>query len=322
MKPKSPLNIALVAGGTSAEREVSLKGAKQVKEALLRLGHRVREYDPRDDGLVRLVQDGQGLDCAFLVLHGTFGEDGRIQGLLDMMGLPYQGAGVLGSALAMDKHIAKVMYERNGIPTPRWYLVSRDQGLQDPKGVALGLGGFPLMVKPRCEGSSIGMGVARDMDSLVSLVETALKWDEYAIIEEYIQGRELSCGVLEGWGDWTLPPIEIIPGEAHEFFDYNAKYTPGATKEICPAPVPTQVEEMARRLAKKAHEALCLKDYSRTDMIMAPTGELYVIETNTIPGMTETSLLPQEAKVAGLGFDELIAFLVDRALAKSGMTPP
>ena len=314
MESSRPLNIALLAGGISAERDVSLKGAKAVKEALIRLGHHVIDYDPRED-LTRLAKEAAGLHCAFLLLHGAFGEDGRVQGFLDMIGLPYQGAGVLGSALAMDKHLTKVLYEKNGIPTPRWHLIHRENLLRGLDSVCKELD-LPLMVKPRSQGSSIGMGMAKDIHSLEALVKEALSWDEYVIIEEYVQGRELSCGVLEGWGDWTLPPIEIIPSEEFEFFDYEAKYTPGATEEICPASIPAGVERQARKLARKAHEALLLADYSRTDMILAPSGRLYVIETNTIPGMTETSLLPQEARVAGLEFHELIAFLLDRALKK------
>ncbi len=314
MEVKSPLRIALIAGGVSAEREVSLKGARQIRAALKRLGYDVLEFDPQTD-LARLVKEAYRLDCALLVLHGPFGEDGRMQGFLDMIGLPYQGSGVLGSAIAMDKHLAKTIYTANGIPTPGWRLLTRPVEEGDLQAIIESLG-LPLMVKPKTQGSSIGMGIARDVDGLKALVESAFEWDDELIVEEFIQGRELSVGVLEDFGDWTLPPIEIIPGDQYEFFDYEAKYSPGATKEVCPAPVDPDIEARARDLAKRAHSALGLSDYSRTDMLLTEDGSLLVIETNTIPGMTETSLLPQEAAVAGLGFDSLIDHLVKLAMKK------
>ncbi len=314
MEVKSPLRIALIAGGVSAEREVSLKGARQIRAALKRLGYEVQEFDPQTD-LARLVKEAYRLDCALLVLHGPFGEDGRMQGFLDMIGLPYQGSGVLGSAIAMDKHLAKTIYTANGIPTPGWRLLTRPVEEGDLQAIIESLG-LPLMVKPKTQGSSIGMGIAWDVDGLKALVESAFEWDDELIVEEFIQGRELSVGVLEDFGDWTLPPIEIIPGDQYEFFDYEAKYSPGATQEVCPAPVDPDIEARARDLAKRAHSALGLSDYSRTDMLLTEDGSLLVIETNTIPGMTETSLLPQEAAVAGLGFDSLIDHLVKLAMKK------
>ncbi|OCC14835.1 D-alanine--D-alanine ligase [Dissulfuribacter thermophilus] len=302
----------MIYGGKSAERDVSIAGARQVKRALLSLGYEVFEYDPLTD-LKKIVEDADRLDGAFLVLHGAFGEDGRMQGFLDMLGIPYQGAGVLGSALSMDKHLSKTIYVANDIPTPQWSLIGKDfnkEGLNDL------LGGLrlPLMVKPRKQGSSVGMGIANDIEGLKTIIDEAFKWDDWVILEEFIEGRELSVGVLEGYSPPVLPPVEIIPGEGYEFFDYEAKYTPGATKEVCPAPVPEEVAARAQDLALKAHRALCLKDYSRTDMILSETGELFVIETNTIPGMTETSLFPQEAKAVGLEFEALIAHLVERML--------
>ncbi len=314
MEEKNSLNVALLAGGKSSEREVSLKGAEQVKGALLELGHRVYQYDPACD-LERLLKEAPDLDCAFLVLHGAFGEDGRIQGFLDMIGLPYQGAGVMGSAMAMDKHISKTIYEGHGIPTPRWLLVQR--GMREPSVEKIvDVLGLPIMVKPRTQGSSIGMGIARDEDDIQVRMEQAFEWDEFLILEQYIQGREISVGVLETFGDETLPPIEIVPGKEFEFFDYKAKYTPGATQEICPAPLEKALERQARDLAKKAHYALGLSDYSRTDMLLGDDGSLLVIETNTIPGMTATSLFPQEAKEAGLCFKDLVGFLLMLAFKK------
>ena len=312
MEMKRPIRIALIAGGMSAEREVSLKGAVQIKGALLRLGYEVKEYDPQTD-LNRLLKEANDFDCAFLSLHGPFGEDGRMQGFLDMIGLPYQGSGVLGSALAMDKHLAKTIYTANGIPTPKWRLVSSPVDEEELKMLIDSLG-LPLMVKPRTQGSSIGMGIARDAGSLKALVKEAFKWDNDLLVEEFIEGREISVGVIEDFGEWSLPPIEIIPEEKYDFFNYEAKYSPGATKEVCPAPLPEHIKAKAKNLAKEAHRVLELAHYSRTDMLLTDKEELYVIETNTIPGMTETSLLPQEAAVAGLNFDALIDHLVRLAL--------
>lgn len=309
---KSTPRIALIYGGKSAERDVSIAGARQVKSALLSLGYEVLEYDPLTD-LKKIVEDAEMLDGAFLVLHGAYGEDGRMQGFLDMLGIPYQGAGVLGSALSMDKHLSKTIYVANDIPTPKWSLIGKDFNKKSLNDLLDGLH-LPLMVKPRNQGSSVGMGIANDIEGLKTIIDEAFKWDDWVILEEFIEGRELSVGVLEGHSPQVLPPVEIIPGKGHEFFDYEAKYTPGATKEICPAPVPEEVAARAQDLALRAHRALCLKDYSRTDMIYSEGGELFVIETNTIPGMTETSLFPQEANEVGLEFEALIAHLVERML--------
>ena len=331
-----PLQIALIYGGLSAEREVSLKGAKAVKAALLELGCTVRDYDIKFD-LKKIIEDADQIDCAFIALHGEYGEDGRIQGLLDMLGIPYQGAGVLGSSLAMDKHIAKTIYSANNIPTPKWITLNRSEvrGISQQnirEIMAENKFSLPVVIKPKGQGSSIGINIVKGIDAgnnkndeiwdeeTLNMIKNglyeAIKWDEAIIIEEYIEGRELSVGVVEGISPQTLPPIEIRPDEQFNFFDYKAKYTPGATAEICPADIDPHVEDRARALALNAHNALCLKDYSRTDMILDRSSNLWVIETNTIPGMTETSLLPQEARAVGIEFKGLIRHLITMALKK------
>jgi len=289
--------VALLCGGKSAEREVSLRGGEAVHRALLVRGHKVKVFDPAKD-LPQLVKEASTFDAAFLVLHGPGGEDGTVQGLLDLLGLPYQGAGVLGSALAMDKALSKMLYQRAGLLVPR--AVEIRQG--EPVKEALVKIGFPLVVKPVSQGSSVGLSLVENEAMLQEALKEAFAHEDRVLIEEYIAGREITVGVL---GGEALPVVEIRPGKGYRFFDYEAKYTPGATEEICPAPIPQEIARRAQEAALIAHQALRLRHYSRTDMILS--GEkIYVLETNTIPGMTETSLLPLAAKVAGLSFENLV----------------
>lgn len=311
MIPNRKLRLALLCGGRSAEREVSLAGAAEVEKALDSGRYEVHRYDPATD-LGRLVAEARGLDVAFILLHGRYGEDGTIQGLLDLLDLPYQGSGVLGSALAMDKHLAKTVYGQAGIPTPLWAHLRRGTHV-DPGRIKERLG-LPLMVKPVTQGSSVGMTKVVSVEGLVPALEQAWEWDERILVEAYVHGRELTGGVLGLEDLFPLPLVEIIPGERYAFFDYEAKYQPGATVEVCPAQVTEDVTRRGRDLAMAAHRALQLRGYSRTDMMLTKTGELFVLETNTIPGMTPTSLLPQAAQVAGLSFSQLLDRLLEIAL--------
>ncbi len=294
--------MALLAGGCSAEREVSLKGAEAVKRALKARGIPYVFFDPAKD-LPLLASQAKDFDVAFLVLHGPGGEDGRIQGFLDALGLPYQGSGVLGSALAMDKSLSKLLYQNSALPVPR--SIEWRKGEPVPQ-----LEFFPVVVKPVSQGSSVGMSLVSDQEALEEALFLAGRYEERVLIEEYLEGRELTVGVLD---EEALPVVEIIPGEGHRFFDYEAKYTPGATEEICPARVPKEIFAKAQEYALRAHRALRLRHYSRTDFIWAGE-EVYVLETNTIPGMTETSLLPLAAKVAGYSFEDLVEKLLLLAL--------
>ncbi len=299
------LKVALLCGGNSPEREVSLKGADAVKKALLALGHQVIVFDPAKD-LPLFAQRAKEFEVAFLVLHGPGGEDGTIQGFLDSLGIPYQGAGVLGSALAMDKALSKILYRQAGLATPKAVVAEKEKDIP-------ALDFFPVVVKPVSQGSSVGITLVQDKKELFSALERAFSFEDQVLIEEYLEGVELTVGVL---GDEALPVVEIRPGEGHLFFDYQAKYTPGATEEICPAQIPETIAQEAQRQALVAHKALRLRHYSRTDFILK--GErLYVLETNTIPGMTETSLLPLAAKVAGYSFKDLVQKLLELALATS-----
>ena len=297
-KPK----IALLCGGNSPEREVSLKGGRAVAEALAKRGYPFEVFDPAKD-LPALCRRAREFDLAFPVLHGPGGEDGTIQGFLESLGLPYLGAGVLGSALAMDKALSKLLYREAGLKVPQGVVVS--------KGEVSFRVAFPAVVKPVSQGSSVGISIVRDEAELFRALELAFRYEERVLVEEYVSGRELTVPVL---GEEALPVVEIRPGEGHDFFDYQAKYTPGATEEICPAPIPEGVARAAQEAALIAHRALRLRHLSRTDLILTEAGELFVLETNTLPGMTETSLFPLAARAVGLTFEDLVERLISLAL--------
>ncbi|MFH1217826.1 MAG: D-alanine--D-alanine ligase [Pseudomonadota bacterium] len=305
------LRIALLAGGKSGERDVSLAGAKGVMAALDKEKYSVVQYDPATD-LARLAADAVELDAAFILLHGPLGEDGSMQGFLDLLGLPYQGSGVLGSALAMDKNLAKILYRQAGLRVASWRMAS-PKDVVNPGLFADGLR-FPLVVKPVRQGSSLGMSIAHDEKQLETGLEKAFVYDQEVMVEEFVRGREVTGGVLGNDDLEALPLVEIIPGKEYPFFDYQAKYTKGATREICPADLPEEITARAQAAALAAHRVLRLRGYSRTDMIVSEEGEVVVIETNTIPGMTPTSLLPQAAAAAGIDFSALLDRLIGLAL--------
>ena len=308
---KRKIRVALLAGGCSGEREVSLAGAAGFEAAIDREKYDLIRYDPKTD-IARIAEDADSIDVAFILLHGTYGEDGTVQGFLDLLDIPYQGAGVLGSSLAMDKNMAKVLYRQQNLPVARWQMaVDADQ--KDPERLLEDLS-LPLVVKPVREGSSLGMSVAETVDELRDGIRLAYEYDSEVMVEEFIQGREITVGVIGNDKLLPLPLIEIIPGDSFSFFDYRAKYEKGASQEICPADVPEEIAAMAQQYAVAAHKTLQLRGYSRTDMMLTEDGKLYILETNTIPGMTPTSLLPQAAKEAGLSFAQLIDRLLTLAL--------
>ncbi len=298
--------VALLCGGDSPEREVSLKGGAAVEQALLSLGYEVVVFDPPRD-LPRLAERVAEFDVAFLVLHGPGGEDGTIQGFLDSLRLPYQGAGVLGSALAIHKGLSRLLYQRAGLPVPPGETFSKEKRAQIP--FFCQKLGYPVVVKPATQGSSLGLSVVKTPEELPAALERAFALDAEVVIEKFVKGREITVGVL---GEEALPVVEIIP-EGREYFDYETKYTPGAAREVCPAEIPESLARKAQAYALAAHRALRLRHYSRTDMIVQ--GEkIYLLETNTIPGMTETSLLPLAARAVGLTFEKLVERLLFMAL--------
>jgi len=303
--------IALVAGGVSGERQVSLNGAAGVEKALDPQKFTIVRYDPATD-LARLAADAPEIDFAFILLHGLFGEDGTMQGFLDLLNVPYQGSGVLGSAVAMDKHLAKELYKLNGLPVADWEIIKKGDPVEvDSLESKFGL---PVVIKPVREGSSLGLTLAKTRLELESGIEKALQHDSSIMVERYIRGRELTVGVLGNSEIMPLPVIEIIPGEEFAFFDYDAKYKPGASEEICPAQISESITQEVQKYGVMAHKALRLRGYSRTDMILEDNGSVYLLETNTIPGMTQTSLMPQAAAEYGLDFSQFLEKLIELGL--------
>lgn len=309
----SQIRLALLCGGTSSEREVSLSGAKVVKDAFDPARFVVTVYDTATD-LPRLCQEASNIDVAFILLHGKGGEDGSIQGLLELLNIPYQGSGVTGSAVAMDKRLSKILYKQAGILTPDWVYVTRNEQVS-PEDIVKQLG-LPMIVKPASQGSSVGMSKVMEIAQLKEAIDNALSYDEACLIEPFLEGRELTGGVLGLEELQPLPIVEICPAQKYQFFDYEAKYQKGATREICPAHISEEQAKAAQKLAVQAHKALGLSGYSRTDIILANDGSMYVLETNTIPGMTPTSLLPQAASAAGINFNDLLERLVQMAMRR------
>ncbi|MCG6918404.1 MAG: D-alanine--D-alanine ligase [Deltaproteobacteria bacterium] len=306
------LTVALLSGGRSAEREVSLKSGEQVYQALDKDKYHIRRYDPRDD-LARLITEAEEIDVALIILHGRYGEDGTIQGLLELLDIPYHGSGVLGSALGINKILSKRLYEHAGLPVSPYLILDRD----DPSGQAKveEVLGFPVVIKPEHEGSSIGLSIVSETGKLEPALKLAGKYDRLVLVERYLEGTEITGAVLGNRNPEPLPLVEIVPGDQYDFFDYEAKYKPGATEEICPARLSEELTKKAQGYAVRAHQALKCRGYSRTDMIVSDN-EVYILETNTIPGMTATSLYPQAAAAAGISFSQLLDRLIELALEK------
>ncbi len=306
------MRLALIAGGKSSEREVSLKSAAQVFEALDKGKYDIRRYDPLTD-LEKLVQEAPEIQAALIIMHGKGGEDGAMQGFLDLLEIPYQGSGVMASALAMNKELSKALYQMAGLRVPNALAFSR-QVAPTPEEIEATLG-LPAVIKPATEGSSIGISLARNLAELKAGLAAAFGYDSHLLVEEFIQGTEITGAVLGNATARALPLVEIIPTDKYAFFDYEAKYQPGASNEICPARLSPELTGQAQTCALKAHQALGCRGYSRTDMIVKDD-KIYVLETNTIPGMTATSLFPQAAKAAGLDFPALLDKLIELALEK------
>ncbi|MFL9870740.1 D-alanine--D-alanine ligase family protein [Paraburkholderia megapolitana] len=322
--PEMKLKVAVLFGGTSEEREVSIASGAQVINALRSAGHevlaietsrglltaeeeshllssRVDEVPPASDALAVLRSAEAGLirsaaladvDVVFLALHGGTGEDGTIQAMLDMAGMAYTGSGHLGSAIAMDKDMSKRLFVAAGIATPRWLMTP-----SAPEEILREIG-YPLVVKPNRQGSTVGLSVVRNPDALGAAIEHASQFDNEIMLEQFIAGRELTVGVL---GDRALSVGEIVI-EPDAIFDYKAKYQPGAVREIFPADLPDHVVATAQDAALRVHRALKLEGYSRADFRLDANGRLWCLEVNTLPGMTATSLLPQSAGASGISF--------------------
>jgi D-alanine-D-alanine ligase len=297
--------IGVLMGGLSAEREVSLKSGAAVHRALLESGFNAVAIDVGRDLADRLK--AERVEAAFICLHGRYGEDGAVQGVLELLGIPYTGSGVLASALAMDKIFAKKIFAASGMTiTP--YVVMPYGAEVDAAALPFPL---PVVVKPSREGSSVGVSIVKRAEDLRGAVEVAWRYDREILVEQYVKGREIQVGILDGR---AIGAIEIVP--KNEFYDFEAKYTDGMATHILPAPLPPGQYAALLAAGEEAHRCLGCSGYSRVDFIVTPAGDAYVLEVNTLPGMTALSLLPEIAQGAGIGFVELVERIILSASLK------
>lgn len=307
----SSINVALLMGGKSGEREISLASGYSALKALQEAGFQVAAIDtgsPED--LKTLVE--KHFDVAFLALHGKQGEDGTIQGMLEILEIPYTGSGVWSSATAINKPLAKVFYERNGVPTPASLtLLSPEEKTAEE---IISVVGEHCVVKAATEGSALGVYICQGKEEVERAIKDVFEIDTTALVETYIEGDEFTVAVLGNENPQALPIIQIIP--THEFYDFESKYAVGGSQHICPAEIDEETQKYMSELAVRAHQALQCRGMSRTDILRDKKGKLWVLETNTIPGMTETSLLPDAAGVAGYSFPELCTEIIRLALEK------
>ena len=341
------MKIVVLAGGNSTERDVSLSSGSMIYKALKGRGHKavlldvylgyegelsgiferdtdwaaavgaIGEVNPDPETLKTLRKDGgkqffgpnvlklcSQADCVFLALHGANGEDGKIQACFELMGIPYTGADSVSSAIAMDKGISKDLFKAYGIPTPEGFRLKKGAGEEETVF-------FPCVVKASCEGSSVGVSIVRNEEEYRAAKEEAFRYGQEAIVEQYIKGREFSVGILFGK---ALPVIEMVP--QMEFYDYKAKYQAGSAVEICPAPLSREKTEEIQEIAERVFQALRLQSYARIDFVMSDSEEIFCLEANTLPGMTATSLLPQEAAAAGMDFGALCQRILEDAMER------
>jgi len=299
--------IGILMGGISPEREISLKTGEAILKALKEKGYQVVKIEVDQKVPFRLIEEK--IEIAFIALHGPWGEDGTIQGMLEIMGIPYTGSGVLASALAMNKVMAKRIFLYHNLPTPEFQVLNK----KDPE-IKLTIIP-PLVVKPVCGGSTIGTSVVRSYEEIKTALQKASLYSDELLIEKYVEGTDLTVGILEGK---PLPLIQIIPKSG--FYDYSSKYTPGETEYRIPAPLPQEVTRRAQKLAVSAFQALQCSGVARVDLRLTPQEELTILEVNTIPGFTETSLLPMAAAKVGIDFPNLTELIL--CSAKLHITNP
>jgi D-alanine-D-alanine ligase len=294
--------VAVLMGGRSAEREISLKSGTRVLEALRGRGVDAHPFDPAELGLDQLL--AQRYARVFIALHGRFGEDGTIQGALEYLGIPYTGSGVMASALAMDKWRTKLLWQAAGIPTPPYEVLSRTS---DFSGVAERLG-LPLMIKPAREGSSIGMSKVTSVETIPGAFELAAQYDSLILAERFIEGVELTAAIL---GEEALPLIRLETPRV--FYDYEAKYFADDTRYILPCGLPPRQEKRVQELALEAFRLLGCSGWGRVDLMLDGSGNPYFLEVNTIPGMTDHSLVPMAARARGISFEDLVVRILESA---------
>lgn len=306
------LRVAVLAGGWSAERAISLVTGREVFKGFRDLGWKVKFIDLKRGNLAGLIQSLKQwkTEVVFPCLHGPGGEDGCIQGLLELAGIPYGGSGVQASSLAMDKVVSKRLLSQAGLPTPTWRLVDKKQfGIRIAEcGRSLPL---PCVVKPPSQGSSVGITIVKKRAQSAAALKLAWSYEPVALVENYVKGREFTAGIL---GEEALPVVEIVA--KNDFYDWQSKYEEGGSRHLCPAPVPSSLEKKIKSLALQAHRLLGCKGWSRVDMMLDAKRKLWILEVNTLPGMTPTSLLPDAARAAGINFGQLLQRMLEASLIR------
>jgi len=288
--------VAVLLGGPGAEREVSLRSGAAVAKALRACGAIVEEVDVKGPDFVL----PQGVDLAYNMIHGTFGEDGQLQDILDARGIPYTGEGAAGSKVAFDKILSKKQFDAASVPTAKWHIIREGEQPQLE---------LPFVIKAPKQGSSVGVHIIKHASQVPAALADCFQFGDEVLVEEFVKGRELTIGIL---GQEALPIIEIVPNEG--FYDYAHKYTKGASEYFVPADIGAEATQLVQEAAVAAHKALGLEVYSRVDILLAPDGRIGVLEINTIPGMTETSLLPKAAAVVGFDFPALCERIAEISL--------
>lgn len=304
--------VALLAGGTSGEREISLASGKGAGDALRAAGFPVDEFDPSSPDDLKAIIDGH-YDVAFLCLHGKGGEDGCLQGFLETIGLPYTGPGVWSSATAMNKAKSKLFYQQADIPTAPFVYVKQGDDYDVAAICALMEG--QCVVKPATEGSALGIYIVEGEEAVAQAIEAVFEIDPLVVVEKFLAGTEITVAVIGNEDAFALPIIEIVP--RGEFYDFDSKYAPGGSQHICPAPFDDELTAIIQDQAVRAHKVLGCTGVSRSDFILDENNVAWILETNTIPGMTATSLLPDAARAAGMDFPELCTRLVGYALEEA-----
>jgi len=298
--------IGVIMGGTSSEREVSLATGRPILETLLARGYDAVGILMEGSDLPERLR-GAGVELAFIALHGGSGENGAVQGLLEVMGIPYTGSGVLASAMAMDKVVSKSLFAAAGLHVPPYRVVRSVEGLRE----ALAASAFPApwVIKPAAEGSSIGVSIVQNEEEIDAAAREAFRYGDRVILEKYVPGREIQIGVL---ADRSIGAVEVCPSKS--FYDYECKYTAGKTRYVLPPELDPSLLESVEAAALRAHRTLGCRAYSRVDFRLDPDGRPYILEVNTLPGMTPTSLLPKIARQAGIGFGELLEEIIGASI--------
>lgn len=307
---KRKIRVVVLMGGKSPEHEISLISGREVTKNLPKNKYRaIPMVIPRSGKLPEIESLSKRADVVFIAMHGPFGEDGTIQGMLDLLGIPYTGSGVLASAVGMNKIIFKQLMKASGISVPKHIVVRKNTTQSN---INKSLGSPPYFVKPYNQGSSVGASIAKTKKDLPKALRNAWKLSRIAIVEEYLHGRELTCALLGNENPKALPVVEIVP--AHEFFDYKSKYSNNKTQEIAPARIPKKITTLVQEIAVKVHQILGCRGFSRVDFILKNNKTPVVLEINTIPGLTPMSLLPKAAKAAGITYPQLLDTIIQYAV--------